>query len=48
MNEFKEEDSLGHQSIWRQVVYLIRIRSYREALQVAFSPITGKKQTWSY
>lgn len=39
---------IGQQPVWRQVVYLLRICSFREALFVALSPIHRKKLPWQY
>lgn len=39
---------IGQQSIWQQVVYLLRIGSFGEALYVALSPIHRKKLPWQH
>jgi hypothetical protein len=39
---FDERDSIGNQSRWKQVAYLLAIHSWREAFWVAL----GRKSAW--
>lgn len=41
-----DQKPIGQQPVWRQVIYLLRIGSFGEALHVALSPIHRKKLPW--